>query len=124
VMRRTGGGSIVNLASQLGSVTTEGGADYCATKAGVIALSKVLALDHAKDRIRVNTLSPGPVWTERLAERYGERARAEAAVLDRIPLGRLGAAEEVARAAVFLASDEASYTTGADLLVDGGHNAR
>jgi NAD(P)-dependent dehydrogenase (short-subunit alcohol dehydrogenase family) len=124
VMRRSGGGSIVNLASVLGSVAREGAADYCATKAAVIALSKVLALDHAADGIRVNTLSPGPVWTERLVERYGDRARAEAVAADVVPLRRLAAPEEVARAAVFLASDDSSYTTGTDMLVDGGQHAR
>ena len=123
-IRAAGGGSVILIASQLGSVATPGRAVYCAGKGALIQLAKTMALDHAGDGIRVNALSPGPIATERLSWRHGTMAAAREAMNHLVPLGRLGEAPEIAAAALFLASDAASFMTGADLLVDGGHNAR
>jgi NAD(P)-dependent dehydrogenase (short-subunit alcohol dehydrogenase family) len=122
-LMRDDGGSIVLIASQLGSVGSPGRAAYCATKGALIQLAKVLAIDHAADGIRANTLSPGAVATQRLTFRYGSVEAAEAEIGPKHLLGRLGAPAELASAAVFLASDASSFMTGADLLVDGGYNA-
>lgn len=123
-MVRAGGGSIIHIASQLGHVGKKGQATYCATKGALIALAKAMALDHAEDRIRVNTLSPGGIATEGMAETWGGLERAEENWgRAKHPWGRLGRVEEVARAALFLASEDSSFMTGADLLVDGGYTA-
>ena len=114
-----GGGAIINIASGGGVVPIKGLGDYCVSKAGVLMLTKVLALELAPSRIRVNAIGPGMVRTpmnmavqsdERLLER---RVR-------RIPLGRIGEPEDISNAALFLASDESSYVTGEVLFVDGG----
>jgi NAD(P)-dependent dehydrogenase (short-subunit alcohol dehydrogenase family) len=118
-----GGGSIILIASQLGSVATPGRAAYCATKGALIQLAKVMAADHARQNVRVNTLSPGAVETERLTRRFQDMETARKALAPKHLLGRLGQPEEIARAALFLASDASSFMTGADLLVDGGYNA-
>jgi NAD(P)-dependent dehydrogenase (short-subunit alcohol dehydrogenase family) len=96
---------------------------YCAAKGALINLAKAMAIDHASQGIRVNTLSPGPVETERLVHRHGDLATARAKLGPKNPIGRLGLPEEIARAALFLASDASSYMTGSDLLVDGGYTA-
>lgn len=123
-MKQAGGGVIVNVASQLGHVAVKGRTAYSASKAGVIQLSRALAVEHAADNIRVNSLSPGPVAVERKIEEFGSveqfDARAGAACL----LGRTGRPAEIARAALFLASDDSTFVTGTDLLVDGGYVAR
>lgn len=118
-----GGGSVILIASQLGSVATPGRAAYCATKGALIQLAKVMAADHAAQNVRVNTLSPGAVETDRLLRRFADMAAARAALGPKHLLDRLGRPEEIASAAVFLASDASSFMTGADLLVDGGYNA-
>jgi NAD(P)-dependent dehydrogenase (short-subunit alcohol dehydrogenase family) len=118
-----GGGAIIFIASQLGRVGTPGRPAYCATKGALIQLAKVMAADHARDGVRVNTLSPGAVETSRLLHRFGDMATARAALGPKHLLGRLGQPEEIARAALFLASDASSFVTGADLLVDGGYTA-
>lgn len=118
-----GGGSVVFIASQLGHVGSAGRPGYCATKGALIQLAKVMAADHARDGVRVNTLSPGAVETSRLLHRFGDMAAARAALGPKHLLGRLGQPEEIARAALFLASDASSFVTGADLLVDGGYTA-
>jgi len=123
LMIASGGGSIILIASQLGSVGSAGRAAYCATKGALIQLAKVMAIDHAADNIRVNALSPGAVETERLIRRYGSFDAARKAIGPRHVLGRLGRPPEIAAAAVFLAGDEASFVTGSDLLVDGGYTA-
>ena len=118
-----GGGSIIFIASQLGRVGSAGRAAYCATKGALIQLAKVMAIDHAAQNIRVNTLSPGGVETQRTLNRYGSFAAARETLGAKHPLGRLGRPGEIAGAAVFLASDAASFVTGSDLLVDGGYTA-
>jgi NAD(P)-dependent dehydrogenase (short-subunit alcohol dehydrogenase family) len=118
-----GGGSIILIASQLGRVGSAGRAAYCATKGALIQLAKVMAIDHAAQNIRVNTLSPGAVETQRTLNRYGSFGAAREAIGPKHLLGRLGRPEEIADAAVFLAGDSASFVTGSDLLVDGGYTA-
>lgn len=113
------GGKIVNLASQAGTVAIDEHAAYCASKFGVIGLSKVLAAEWGKHRICVNTISPTVVLTE-LGKKAWDNPKGEALKL-RIPAGRFALPEEIAAAAVFLASSGADMITGADLLVDGGY---
>lgn len=123
-MTQAGGGSIIHVASQLGSVGAPGRVVYCATKGALLQMARAMALDHAADRIRVNTLSPGAVATQRLAYRFGSIEKAQETAGPKHALGRLGQPDEIAAAAVFLASDASSFMTGADLLVDGGYNAQ
>jgi NAD(P)-dependent dehydrogenase (short-subunit alcohol dehydrogenase family) len=122
-LERAGGGSIIHIASQLGSVGAARRVAYCATKGALIQLAKAMAMDHAAQKIRVNTLSPGATETDRLVYRFGSIEKAREISGPRHLLGRLGQPEEIAAAAVFLASDASSFMTGADLLVDGGYNA-
>jgi NAD(P)-dependent dehydrogenase (short-subunit alcohol dehydrogenase family) len=121
VMIATGGGSIIHIASQLGRVAAKRRATYCATKGAIIQLAKAMATDHAADNIRVNALSPGAIETDRLVRRFGSMEEARRVAGPKHLLGRLGQPEEIAQAAVFLASDAASFITGADMLVDGGY---
>src|SRR5579884_3493256 len=122
-MIAAGGGSIIHIASQLGSVAAPGRAAYCASKGALIQLAKAMATDHAAQNIRVNTLSPGAIETERLVKRFGDMETARRSAGPKHLLQRLGRPEEIAQAAVFLARDASSFMTGADLLVDGGYNA-
>jgi len=122
-MIAAGGGSIILVASQLGRVAAPERAVYCATKGAVIQLAKAMAVDHAAQNVRVNALSPGAVATERLEQRYGDLKAARRSLGPKHLLGRLGEPDEIAAAAVFLASDAASFITGSDFLVDGGYSA-
>jgi NAD(P)-dependent dehydrogenase (short-subunit alcohol dehydrogenase family) len=122
-MIKAGGGSIIHIASQLGSVAGSRRAAYCASKGALIQLAKAMATDHAAQNIRVNTLSPGAVETDRLVKRFGDMETARRTAGPKHLLQRLGQPEEIAQAAVFLASDASSFMTGADLLIDGGYNA-
>ena len=122
-MIKAGGGSVIHIASQLGSVAGPRRAVYCATKGALIQLAKAMATDHAAQNIRVNTLSPGAVETDRLVKRFGDMETARRTAGPKHLLQRLGQPDEIAQAAVFLASDASSFMTGADLLVDGGYNA-
>ena len=126
VMARGGGGSIVHIASAHGHVANFGQTAYCTSKGGLMMLSRGIAVDHAKDRIRSNTLSPGGVATQGMADLYGgDRERAEREWGEPMHvLGRNGRVEEIAAGTLFLASDESSFMTGADLLVDGGYTVR
>ena len=120
-LRRAGGGAIVNIASQLGRIGVPNRAPYCSSKAAVIHFTTILAAEVARDNIRVNSISPGVIETPRTTGRFDT---IEAFRETRGPLhmlGRVGRPEEVARAALFLASDDASFTTATDLLVDGGY---
>ena len=119
-MLKTGGGSIINNASVAGLVGFMGIPAYCASKGGVIQLTKTAALEYAKERVRVNVICPGVIWTP-MVERFsaaGEEVREALEAME--PVGRFGTAEEVARLALFLASDDSSFCTGAPFVVDGG----
>ncbi len=122
-----GGGSIVLTASQLAFVGAERFAAYAASKGGVLNLARALALDHARDRIRVNALCPGAVETPLLLDQFAGQDGPQGSLADLValhPMGRLGQPAEIAAAALFLASDEASFVTGSALVVDGGYLAR
>ena len=116
-MRKVGGGRIINVTSQLAFRGTTHGADYVAAKAGVVGLTKALALELAKDRILVNAVAPGSIETDILA---GDTAEDRARRLRTIPLARVGLPAEVAAAIAFLASPDAAYITGQVLHVNGG----
>jgi NAD(P)-dependent dehydrogenase (short-subunit alcohol dehydrogenase family) len=118
-----GGGSVILIASQLGRVGSPGRPAYCATKGALIQLAKVLATDHAAQGIRANTLSPGAIETRRMLQRWKTMEDARAVMAPKHLLGRLGQPEEIARAAVYLASDASAFMTGSDLLIDGGYTA-
>ena len=127
IMKSQGGGVILNTSSQLGLVGATGHAVYPATKGAVVQLTRCLALDHAADGIRVNCLCPGPIETpmvKRSREETGDAEAARRASIAGVPLGRIGAPEEMADVAAYLCSDEASYITGAAILADGGWTAR
>lgn len=121
-MLETGTGAIVNIASQAGSVALDRHAAYCASKFGIIGLTKVLASEWAGRGVRVNSISPTVVLTE-LGRKAWEGPKGEA-LKALIPVGRFAYPEEIAAAAVYLASDEAAMVNGADLKVDGGYTIR
>jgi NAD(P)-dependent dehydrogenase (short-subunit alcohol dehydrogenase family) len=121
-MKKRGGGAVVNLSSVAGKFGQRGRALYPAAKAAILQLTKSEAMTLAGDRIRVNSVSPGWTWSAPVARASrGDRAKADRVAADYHPLGRVGDAEEVARAVLYLCSDDASFTTGADLPVDGGY---
>ncbi len=122
-MAAGGGGSIVNVASQLGSVATPNRPAYVTSKAAVIQLSRSMALDFAKNGIRVNALSPGAVETARLTSTGRTMDEVREALVPMHPIGRLGQPDEIADAALFLACSDSRFMTGADLVVDGGYSA-
>ena len=123
-MREAGGGSIVSIASSHGHIGMPGRPAYCASKAAVLQLTKCLAIDYAKYNIRANTISPGAIDTERAAlQRFKSREEANRAKGPAYLVGRTGKVEEIAAGATYLASDESSFMTGADLLLDGGYMA-
>ena len=122
-MITAGGGSIIHIASQLGTVGTPGRVAYCSTKGALITMAKAMASDHAAQNIRVNTLSPGAVETDRMLLRFGSMDKARELLGAKHLMQRLGRPEEIAQAALFLASDASSFMTGSDLRVDGGYNA-
>jgi NAD(P)-dependent dehydrogenase (short-subunit alcohol dehydrogenase family) len=122
-LQRAGGGAIVNTASfvaKMGAATSQ--VAYTASKGAVLALSRELAVIHARAGIRVNALCPGPLRTEMLMK-FLDTDEKRNRRLVHIPMGRFGEASEIARAALFLASDDASFMTGAELVVDGGITA-
>jgi len=122
-IRRAGGGSIINTASfvaLMGAATPQ--IAYTASKGGVLAMTRELAMIHARENIRVNALCPGPLHTELLMNFLDTEAKRNRRLVH-LPMGRFGEAKEMAEAAVFLASDESSYITGTDFLVDGGLTA-
>ena len=123
VMTAQGSGVIIHVASQLGHVGAPGRAAYGATKAALLSLARTMALDHGPDGIRVVSLSPGAVLTHRLEASFGSFDAASDALSGDYITGRLGEATEIASAAAYLASDEAAFLTGSDLLIDGGYTA-
>ena len=114
---------MILIASQLGRVGSAGRPAYCATKGALIQLAKVLAVDHAAQGIRANTISPGAIETRRMLMRHKNMDEARKMMGPKHLLNRLGRPEEIARGAVYLASDASSFMTGSDLLVDGGYTA-
>lgn len=126
-MLSAGRGSVVNIASIHASMTVKGMFPYAAAKSGLVGLTRSLALDYARHKVRVNAICPGFIHT-RLVDEWldlqPDREAAWAAVLDAHPMGRIGTPEDVANLALFLASDQAAFITGAAILVDGGLSAR
>ncbi len=123
VMVKAGGGSIINTASGWGLVGGPRAAAYCASKGAVVLLTKAMAIDHGPQKIRVNCICPGDTDTVMLrneAQQLGEREDHFLAESARRPLGRIGRPEEIAHAALYLASDASSFVTGTALVVDGG----
>lgn len=117
---KAGGGAIVNVSS-LAALRTGSGLPYETTKAALLGLTRSVAVSHARDHIRVNTILPGLINSSMVRRLIGDR---EEAVAPRIPMRRQGTPWEIAKAIVFLLSDDASYITGTELIVDGGLNAR
>jgi NAD(P)-dependent dehydrogenase (short-subunit alcohol dehydrogenase family) len=122
-MLDSGGGSIINVASfvaLVGAATAQ--MAYTASKGGVLAMTRELAVEYARKGIRANSICPGPIETPLLAELLSDPARRQRRLVH-IPMGRFGRPEEIAKAALFLASDDASFVTGSALVVDGGITA-
>ncbi len=122
-MRKSGGGSIVNISSTAGLVGSARGSAYSASKGAVRLLTKSTAVQHAGEGIRANSIHPGPIDTDMIADNIATPeglAESEA----RVPLGRIGSVKDVAYGALFLASDESSYMTGSELVIDGGATAQ
>jgi meso-butanediol dehydrogenase / (S,S)-butanediol dehydrogenase / diacetyl reductase len=126
-MRRTGGGVIVNVASELGLVGAANIAAYCAAKGGVVQLTRAMAIDHAADNIRINCVCPGPIKTpllDRIIESSADAEKERQITVEKTLLNRLGQPEEIASVILFLASEESSYMTGSVVVADGGLTAQ
>ena len=123
-MRKAGGGSIINISSQMGIVGSDfGNPAYNASKGAVRLFTKAAALQHAREGIRINSVHPGPILTPMTQERLADEETLSRR-LARIPLGRVGMPQEVAYGVLYLASDESSFITGAELVIDGGWTAQ
>jgi cyclopentanol dehydrogenase len=121
-MRKAGGGSIVNISSVAGLVGNSFAAAYAASKGAVRIFTKSTAIQHAKEGIRANSIHPGTIETPMTAEMLADEAYRQER-MENTPLGRLGQPEDVAYGALYLASDESSFVTGSELVVDGGRTA-
>jgi cyclopentanol dehydrogenase len=122
-MRQAGGGSIINISSTAGLVGSPGEtAAYTATKGAVRLFTKATAIQHARDNIRCNSVHPGPIATDMIKEMLENQAQWEQR-LRRLPMGRVGTPEDIAYGVLYLASDEASFVTGSELVIDGGTTA-
>ena len=122
-LRSAGGGVIINIASQLGSVVTAGRPAYHATKGAVIQLTKAIAIENTQDNIRAVTISPGAIETDRLLARHNSIEAIREKLTPGHPIGRLGQPDDIAGAALFVASGDAAFMTGTDLIIDGGYTA-
>ena len=128
VFRAQGGGVIVNNASDWGLVAGRNTVAYCASKGAVVQMTRAMAVDHARENVRINAVCPGDTFVERWtgSEYHRNRGGIEEtlkAMGEALPMGRVGRAEEIASAVLFLASDDSSFMTGAAMLVDGGNTA-
>jgi len=123
-MRESGGGSIINLSSVAGLVGFKGSSAYSASKGAVKMMTKSVALETASDGIRVNSVHPGIIRTNMQRQGGADNAANYDAIVAAIPAGRLGEPVDIANCVLFLASDEASYVTGAEFVVDGGFTAQ
>jgi NAD(P)-dependent dehydrogenase (short-subunit alcohol dehydrogenase family) len=123
VMIKQGGGAIVNLASILGSRGLAGSPAYTASKHGVVGLTRTAAIDHAKDKVRINAIGPGFIETPMIA-RATSNADLTAQLTAQHPIGRLGQPQDIANLAAFLCSEQASFITGGYYLADGGYTAQ
>ena len=122
-MRKAGGGSIINISSQMGIVaSTTSNASYQTSKGAVRMFTKTTAVQHTGDGIRANSVHPGPIMT-RMGDSPPPSEEQQRLVTSKVPLARYGQPEEIAAGILFLASDEASYITGAELVIDGGWTA-
>lgn len=127
LMKKSGGGSIINISSIAALVGLVDRAVYSASKGGIIAMSRAAAIDHVKDNIRINCIAPGTVdtpWIERITQTYENPTAAKKGMMDRQPHGRLVSPNEIAAMAVYLASDESKSTIGTVMVVDGGMTAK
>ena len=122
-MRRAGGGSIINISSQLGLVGVTNSTAYQASKGAVRLFTKATAIQYAGDDIRCNSVHPGPIDTDMIQDTLTDPAML-AERMGRLPMGRVGTAEEVAYGVLYLASDESSFVTGSELVIDGGTTAQ
>ena len=124
VMRQSGGGSIINISSTAGLVASpSGSASYTATKGAVRLLTKSTAIQYAHENIRCNSVHPGPIDTDMIQDSITDPTKLTER-MERLPMGRFGTAEEVAFGVLYLASDESSFVTGSELVIDGGHTAQ
>jgi NAD(P)-dependent dehydrogenase (short-subunit alcohol dehydrogenase family) len=122
-MRAAGGGSIVNIGSVLSQLGARNRVAYSASKGAVLAMTKAMALDHASENIRINCICPGIVETEMVAKfSLDEAARRQRVAMH--PAGRFGQPSDIASAAIYLASDDSTWTTGTALTIDGGYSAQ
>ena len=122
-MRQAGGGSIVNISSTAGLVgSLDGSPSYTATKGAVRLFTKATAIQYAKENIRCNSVHPGPIDTEMIKDTMSDPKRMERR-MQRLPLKKIGTVEDIAYGVIYLASDEASFVTGAELVIDGGTTA-
>jgi NAD(P)-dependent dehydrogenase (short-subunit alcohol dehydrogenase family) len=121
MIRQAGGGSVINIASQLGHMGIAGRSPYCTTKAALIKYTEILAMDYARDNIRVNSISPGFILTERSSRRSGGKENAARLQGPKHLLNKPGSVEDIAAGAAFLASSDAAFVTGTDILIDGGY---
>lgn len=122
-MLAQGSGSVIFTASELALKGTRGGAAYCASKAALLGMARAIARDHADQGVRVNSICPGPVDTPLLWGEKPDPAAYAANITNHMPIGRLGRPDEIARVALFLASDESSLITGTAIVADGGITA-
>jgi NAD(P)-dependent dehydrogenase (short-subunit alcohol dehydrogenase family) len=129
ILRAQGGGVIVNNASDWGLVAGRNSVAYCASKGAVVQMTRAMAVDHARENIRINAVCPGDTFVERWTTE-GYHRNAEGGIDEMLkhmgqdlPMGRVGRAEEIAKAVLFLASDDSSFMAGAALVVDGGNTA-
>ncbi len=127
VMKANGGGVIVNVASTISVVGIPDRAAYVASKGGVAALTRAMALDHVADNIRVNAVAPGVIWSnyyDKMMQQVPDPVAFKKGLQDRAPMGTIGEPKDIANAILFLASDESSFATGSMMTIDGGYTAR